>query len=144
MEKLSRDCDVCHGCVPEESVSCGAPDENELPYILAVDFDGTLVSNKWPEIGTPNWLVVDLVKRLQDNGAKLILWTCRTDDHLENAASFCKNELGIAFDAVNENLPEVMALFGGNPRKVFFHGCLDDRNIGVLEILNHPVMSKGC
>lgn len=74
--------------------------------IIAVDFDGTLVENKWPEIGAPIEKNIAKVKAEQEAGAKIILWTNRVGEPLEKALSFCK-EQGIHLDAVNENLPEI-------------------------------------
>lgn len=45
--------------------------------IIAVDFDGTLCENKWPEIGEPKCAMISKLKKEQLAGAKLILWTCR-------------------------------------------------------------------
>lgn len=79
--------------------------------IIAVDFDGTLVENKWPEIGAPIEKNIAKVKAEQEAGAKIILWTNRVGEPLEKALSFCK-EQGIHLDAVNENLPEITKAFG--------------------------------
>lgn len=104
-------------------------DEKSLfPPILAVDFDGTLVENKFPNIGNPDFVVANVVKTYQENGWKVILWTCRTDEILQEAVDFCSNVLGIEFDAVNDNLPEVQKYYGGNTRKVFANLYWDDRN----------------
>ena len=78
--------------------------------IIAVDFDGTLVENKWPEIGAPIEKNIAKVKAEQEAGAKIILWTNRVGEPLEKALSFCK-EQGIHLDAVNENLPEIIKAF---------------------------------
>lgn len=104
-------------------------DEKKLfPPILAVDFDGTIVSNEFPNIGTPNQAVVDAVKEYQDLGWKIILWTCRNGDMLTDAVNFCENTLGIKLAAANDNLPEVKEYFGSNTRKVFANLYWDDRN----------------
>ena len=96
--------------------------------IYAVDFDGTLCENKWPDIGEPNTRLIELLKKEKAAGtAKLILWTCRVSERLENAIAWCK-ERGLTFDAVNENLPESQEMFGGNPRKIFAHEYIDDRS----------------
>ena len=52
--------------------------------IIAVDFDGTLCENKWPEIGTANEELIEYLRDRQKNGDKLILWTCRVDDMLSS------------------------------------------------------------
>ena len=45
--------------------------------IIAVDFDGTLCENKYPEVGEPRRNVIDYVKTRREHGDKIILWTCR-------------------------------------------------------------------
>ena len=94
--------------------------------IIAVDFDGTLCVNTWPDIGPPRKGVIDYVKRQKEDGAKLILWTNRVGERLEAAVKWSA-EQGITFDAVNENLPEIIEKFGGDCRKVFADVYLDDK-----------------
>lgn len=50
---------------------------NDLPKIVAIDFDGTLVEDKFPEIGEPNMGMFSLVKALQAQDIRVILWTSR-------------------------------------------------------------------
>ncbi|WP_243259738.1 hypothetical protein [Enterocloster bolteae] len=95
--------------------------------IIAVDFDGTLCENKWPEIGEANKEMITYLKDRQANGDKLILWTCRVDDMLKNAIDWSV-EQGLIFDAINENLPEIVASFGTDTRKIFANEYIDDRN----------------
>lgn len=73
--------------------------------IIAVDFDGTLCENKWPEIGMPNEELIEYLKKRQTNGEKLILWTSRNEEQTQDAVEWCK-KYGLIFDAVNDNLPE--------------------------------------
>ena len=73
--------------------------------IIAVDFDGTLVENKWPDIGATNTKVLNYCKNEQAKGARIILWTNRVEEPLANAVKWCK-ENGLHLDAVNDNLPE--------------------------------------
>ena len=80
--------------------------------IIAVDFDGTLCENKWPEIGMPNEELIEYLKKRQANGEKLILWTSRNEEQTKDAVEWCK-EHGLVFDAVNDNLPEIVEAFGG-------------------------------
>lgn len=101
--------------------------EKELfPPILAVDFDGTLVENKFPEIGEVNPVIWEAVQAYKAAGWKVILWSCRTKDMLQDAVQFCK-ERGLTFDAVNSNLLEVQEYYGGDTRKVFANMYIDDR-----------------
>lgn len=95
--------------------------------IIAVDFDGTLCVNKYPEIGDPNKELIAYLKKRQANGEKLILWTSRVDDRLDEAVKWCA-EHGLLFDAVNDNLPEIVESFGSNCRKIFANEYIDDHN----------------
>jgi len=99
------------------------------PKIIAVDFDGCLVENKYPEIGEKIWQVFEaLVMEQIWNGAKVILWTCRRGEHLTAAVKWCAVH-GLRLDAVNESLPETIKEFGGDSRKVFAHEYWDDRAV---------------
>lgn len=97
-----------------------------LPKIVAVDFDGTLVTDEFPEIGRIKLLVWDTVITAQENGYKVILWTCRNGEALKKAVDFCAMH-GLHFDAINENLDEIKILYGGDTRKVFADLYIDDR-----------------
>ena len=102
------------------------------PKIIAVDFDGCLAVNKWPEIGAPIETTIQKLKSEQANGAKVILWTNRVGEPLEKAVQFCK-EQGIHLDEVNKNFPEIIEAFGGDCRKVFANEYWDDRAVYMAE-----------
>lgn len=101
--------------------------------IYAVDFDGTLCENAWPDIGKPKYDVIDSLIRVQRQGDKIILWTCRTGEKLEAAVNWCK-KIGLSFDAINENVPEIIEAFEGDTRKIFANKYIDDKAISVREI----------
>ena len=90
--------------------------------IIAVDFDGTLCEAQWPGIGPPIWPMIRYIKSRQDAGARLILWTCRSH--------------GLEFEAVNDNLPDMIDLFDSNSRKIFAHEYIDDKAVSVFSLLN--------
>lgn len=69
---------------------------------IAIDFDGCICQSKYPEIGEPNWHVIEEAKKEQAAGAGLILWTCRAGKELDAAITACK-EWGLNFDAVNQS-----------------------------------------
>lgn len=97
-----------------------------MSKVIAIDFDGTLCEDKWPEIGAPNKeLIVWLLKR-QRMGDKLILWTCREGFKLNEAVQWCI-EQGLYFDAINCNLPERIKNWGDS-RKISADIFIDDRN----------------
>lgn len=96
--------------------------------IIAVDFDGTLCESKWPEIGAPNKNVICALLRRQAKGDKIILWTCRRGELLNDAVDWC-GMFGLRFDAVNANLPEHIAQYGDDTRKVFADEYWDDKSV---------------
>lgn len=108
-------------------------DERVLPYIVAVDFDGTLCEDAYPEIGKPKKEVIAAIKEYQSYGWKIILWTCRNYEHLDKAVEWCKQQ-GLEFDAINTNLQEVQDLYGGDTRKVFADVYIDDKNVLLKEV----------
>lgn len=95
--------------------------------IYAIDFDGTLCRDKWPEIGEPNVKLIQRLIHLKKQGNELILWTMREGETLNNAVEWCK-ERGLTFDAVNDNLDCLKTQYNNNPRKVFADVYIDDRN----------------
>ncbi len=96
------------------------------PKIYAIDFDGTLCTDKYPEIGRPRMRVIRKVKRLQAKGHKFILWTCRGGELLFAANYWCFKH-GLHFDAVNKNLPEMVEKYGTDPRKIGADKYIDDK-----------------
>jgi len=107
-------------------------DFSNLPKIVAVDFDGYLVEDKFPSIGEPRAFEIALVKALYNMGVRTILWTSRTDEHLEAALKTCES-FGLNFDAVNTNVDEVKELTGKDTRKVYANLYLDD-HAGILSL----------
>lgn len=103
---------------------------NKRRQIWAVDFDGTLCENWWPNIGPPNRELIDMLKAAHAAGIALILWTCREGNLLYDALEWCR-EQGLEFDTANENLPEIIAAYGSNPRKLSATLYLDDRAVRV-------------
>lgn len=94
--------------------------------IIAVDFDGVLCENAYPEIGKTNSEVISILKNLKRKGARLILWTCRCEEKLDQAVEWCKKR-GLVFDTINENLPETILSYGTESRKVHADIYIDDK-----------------
>lgn len=95
--------------------------------IIAVDFDGTLCESAWPEIGNPNKRLIQYLINCRKQGIKVILNTMREGELLQKAVEWCKGH-GLEFDAVNDNLPEMIELYGNNPRKISATYYIDDHN----------------
>lgn len=97
---------------------------------IAVDFDGTIVTHKYPLIGEEIPFAVDTLKMLQRDHHKLILWSVREGKLLEDAVEWCR-ERGVVFYAVNRDYPEETT--DNNPhfsRKLKADYFIDDRNLG--------------
>lgn len=102
--------------------------------IIAVDFDGTIVKHKYPMIGKEIPFATATLRQLMKDGHKLILWSVREGDLLQEAVDWCE-ERGVRFYAVNADLDEDGADKAGSEhfsRKVKAHMFIDDRNLGGL------------
>lgn len=58
---------------------------------IAVDFDGTIVEDRYPGIGKPQLFAFETLKALQQQQHQLILWTVREGKALQEALDFCKS-----------------------------------------------------
>ena len=100
---------------------------------IAVDFDGTIVEHKYPEIGKEIPFATDTLKMLIADRHKLILWSVREGKLLDDAVNWCR-ERGVEFYAVNRDYPEERGTENNNhfSRKLKVDMFIDDRNIGGL------------
>jgi hypothetical protein len=100
-------------------------------YSIALDFDGTLCDNAWPNIGAAHSLTIVKAQRLKlDYGVRFILNTCRSGLPMDNAITWCKAH-GLPCDAYNENLPDAIEAFGGDCRKICADEYWDDKGVCV-------------
>lgn len=95
--------------------------------VYAVDFDGTLHDREYPELGEPNTELFQFLIHRQQSGDKIILWTCREGDLLQEAVIYCRAN-GLEFDAINDNIHENKEKYKNNCRKVNADYYIDDRN----------------
>ena len=72
---------------------------------IAVDFDGTIVEHRYPEIGKEIPFAVATLKQLIREGHLLILWSVREGELLDEAVEWCRAK-GIEFYAVNSDYPD--------------------------------------
>lgn len=96
--------------------------------VIAVDFDGTIVEDCYPEIGDPKIFAFETLLEIQKNNHQLILWTTRKGEELEDAVEFCKKN-GVTFYAVNASYPEEV-YDGKSSRKINCEVFISDKNIG--------------
>ena len=100
--------------------------------VIAVDFDGTIVEHRYPAIGEERPFAVETLKMLIRDHHKLILWSVREGELLDEAVEWCR-ERGVEFYAVNRDYPEEDPRYNQHfSRKLKADYFIDDRNIGGL------------
>ena len=130
----------CGGCDGQSKFAPRVKRALKFYKTIAVDFDGTLCENKFPDIGAPKPLIIEYIKRQQVRGAHIILHTCRENGTqralLDEAIQFC-TEQGIELYAINENpdskYPEEYGT-GFDGRKVFADIYIDDKAINTSNV----------
>ena len=98
---------------------------------IAVDFDGTIVEHRYPEIGREIPFAIETLKMLSKEGHRLILWSVREGHLLDEAVAWCR-ERGLEFYAVNKDFPEESTRHDNYSRKLKVELFIDDRNVGGL------------
>lgn len=99
---------------------------------IAVDFDGTIVEHRYPEIGKERPFAIQTLKQLIEDGHKLILWSVREGKLLDEAVEWCAQR-GVRFYAVNQDYDEDVKEGNRNfSRKLKVNMFIDDRNVGGL------------
>lgn len=100
--------------------------------VIAVDFDGTIVEHRYPEIGKEVPFAIQTLKMLIKEQHRLILWTVREGELLDEAVEWCKQR-GVEFWAINKDYPEEEKENNNNySRKLKADLFIDDRNVGGL------------
>lgn len=99
---------------------------------IAVDFDGTIVRHRYPEIGAEIPFATQTLKMLIKEQHQLILWTVREGELLDAAVEWCRQR-GVEFYAVNKDFPEEDIDKNQHySRKLKVDMWIDDRNVGGL------------
>lgn len=97
---------------------------------IAVDFDGTIVEHRYPEIGEEKPFATETLRMLINDRHNLILWTVREGKLLDEAVEWCR-ERGVEFWAVNRDFPEEDITKNQHfSRKIKADIFIDDRNLG--------------
>lgn len=100
--------------------------------IIAVDFDGTIVTHEYPKIGKEIPFAIQTLKMLANEGHQLILWSVREGQLLEEALDWCRKR-GLEFYAANKDFPEEDRSKNNHfSRKLKADLWIDDRNVGGL------------
>jgi predicted mannosyl-3-phosphoglycerate phosphatase (HAD superfamily) len=97
--------------------------------VICIDFDGTIVDHKYPEIGSLKKGAREVINELFQKH-EIVIFTCRSNsnsskDDLHKAKKFLEMN-GILFDEINENASDVT--FGCWP-KLYADIYIDDRSL---------------
>ena len=100
--------------------------------IIAVDFDGTIVEHEYPKIGKEKIFATETLRQLINDGHRLILWTVREGELLDEAVEWCRQR-GVEFYAANKDFPEENISKNEQfSRKIKADVWIDDLNVGGL------------
>lgn len=110
--------------------------------IIAVDFDGVLCKDAFPDIGEPNYFVINIIKDIINDGHEVVLWTTRNGEELTAAVDWC-GKMGLHFCNVNGPAPSNKLKYADKypteSRKIFADFYIDDRNV---EYPGNPTISQ--
>lgn len=101
--------------------------ENEWANkVIAVDFDNTIAKTDYSKILEPIQTTIDFLQNAKENGAEIILYTCRQGKYLQEAVDWCKTH-NVPIDRVNENSPARIKQWGNDCRKIGADLYIDDK-----------------
>lgn len=99
-----------------------------MSKIIAIDFDGTLVTHEFPEIGQEKPNASRVLERLLFEDYTLIIWTCRSGPDLIGVYEWLASR-GLQEILVNTNVPYQLIKFQPHP-KIYADLYIDDRQLG--------------
>ena len=95
--------------------------------IIAIDFDGTIVTDQFPEVGELVAGAKDAINQLYKDGYTIIIWSCRTGSKKAKAIEFLVKQ-GVKFHYFNESCFENLKQYNFvDTRKVYADLYIDDR-----------------
>ena len=95
---------------------------------IAVDLDGPIVEDRYPQIGKERPFAVATLKQLMNDGHHLILWTVRKGERLDEAVKWCEDR-GVRFFAVNKDFDDDELDQLHHSRKIKADLFIDDRSV---------------
>lgn len=97
-----------------------------MNVVIAIDFDGTCITNEYPNIGKDVPNCIETLKRLNKKNINIILLTQRDGKKLTDAIEwFKKNDIKLY--GINDNPSQSS---WSKSRKVYADIYIDDRNLG--------------
>lgn len=94
---------------------------------IVIDFDGTIVTNKYPEIGDVKRWAPEVINGWYDEGHYILINTCRADEDIPKVETALERA-GISYHEINNNHPARIKAFGGDCRKLSGDIYIDDLN----------------
>jgi len=120
---------------------------NKKNLVFAIDFDGTIVEDKYPEIGKLRPGAKRVINKLYEKGHTIIIWTCRCNQNREILDKEIMIDFlllnKIKYHKINDN-PDCV-YFGCYP-KIYYNYIIDDKQIGGLpnwEKINNILRGAG-
>lgn len=106
-------------------------------FVIGIDFDGTIVDHKFPDIGAPCPGALEWIKTFISLGAKIVLWTMRSDgqkhgDVLTEAVDYLRRN-GVELYGVNRNPTQDEWT---HSHKAYCHVYIDDAAYGCPLVYN--------
>ena len=109
-----------------------------MNVVICVDFDGTCVTNEYPEIGKDVPNCIEVLKKLNEKKVNIILLTQRDGKKLTDAVEwFKKNDIKLY--GINDNPSQSS---WNKSRKVYADLYIDDRNLGCPITLHRSLSDK--
>ena len=100
--------------------------------IIAIDFDGTIVEDQFPDVGKMIPGAREAINKLYADGYTIIIWSCRTGIKKARAIEWLVMN-GIKFHYFNKSCQTNVAAHGGkDTRKVYANLYIDDRMLYAL------------
>lgn len=100
---------------------------------IAIDFDGTLVYDGcYPNFGSIKPNAINVIKKIIDNGHRIIIWTCRGGEEQMNGIRKKLNKHGVFKFIINEHFKDTLDEFEHFSPKVFASIYIDDRSLHAM------------
>jgi hydroxymethylpyrimidine pyrophosphatase-like HAD family hydrolase len=97
-------------------------------FVIAIDFDGTIAEDKYPEIGPILPMAKNVINKLYRAGHFIIINTCRVGGTMGDVEKFLE-EMDVHHHYINTNLPSKIREYGVDCRKISADIYIDDKNL---------------
>lgn len=95
---------------------------------IAIDFDGTIVEENYPTIGSVKPFAKETINKWFGQGHKIIISSCRIGNTEKEAKEFLES-VGIKFHCFNTNHPDLIVKYNNDCRKIGADFYIDDKSL---------------